>query len=249
MLLDGRIALVTGAASGIGREIARAYAREGARVVIADVDEAGGEETVAIIGPAARFVRLDAADPEDHRRAVAFAVQHHGALHVACNNAGIARGSPRAAAPLAQIPAEDWQRVIDVNLSGTFHGMRAQIPALLAAGGGSIVNIASVLGQAGNTSLSPYVASKHGIVGLTRAAALDYAQQGVRINAVGPGYIDTPILSAASEEARARMVAQHPMGRLGRSGEVAALVLWLSSDAASFCTGGYYPADGGYLAR
>ncbi|WP_245638561.1 SDR family NAD(P)-dependent oxidoreductase [Hydrogenophaga palleronii] len=258
MLLKDKVALVTGAGSGIGREVALAFAREGACVVVADVDATGGEETVARIhagadgggsSPGALFVRMDVSDPADHEAAVASAVQRFGALHVACNNAGIARGSPEAAVPLAQISARDWQRVIDVNLSGTFHGLRTQIPALLAAGGGAIVNVASVLGQVGNLSLSPYVASKHGIVGLTRAAALDYAQQGVRVNAVGPGYIDTPILSAASAEARARMVAQHPMGRLGGAGEIAELVLWLCSERASFCTGGYYPADGGFLAR
>lgn len=258
MLLKDKVALVTGAGSGIGREVALAFAREGARVVVADLDVGGGEETVAQIQAAtgatgadarALCVRVDVADPADHDAAVALAVGRFGALHIACNNAGIARGSPEAAAPLARISARDWQRVIDVNLSGTFHGLRAQIPALLAAGGGAIVNVASVLGQVGNLSLSPYVASKHGIVGLTRAAALDYAEQGVRINVVGPGYIDTPILAAAPPEARARMVAQHPVGRLGQAREIAELVLWLCSDKASFCTGAYYPADGGYLAR
>lgn len=256
MLLKDKVALVTGAGSGIGREVALAFAREGARVMVADVDAKGGEKTVAQIHaiagggePRALFLRMDVADPADHDAAVALAIQRFGALHIACNNAGIARGSPEAAAPLAQISAKDWQRVIDVNLSGTFHGLRAQIPAMLAAGSGAIVNVASVLGQVGNLSLSPYVASKHGIVGLTRAAALDYAQQGVRINVVGPGYIDTPILSAVPPDARARMISQHPMGRLGQSREIAELVLWLCSDRASFCTGGYYPADGGFLAR
>ncbi len=258
MLLKGKVSLVTGAGSGIGREVALAFARAGARVVVADVNAEGGEQTVAQVHadtgggcgePRALFVRMDVGDPADHEEAVALAVERFGALHVACNNAGIARGSPQAAAPLAQISVRDWQRVIDINLSGTFHGLRTQIPAMLAAGGGAIVNVASVLGQVGNLSLSPYVASKHGIVGLTRAAALDYAQQGVRINAVGPGYIDTPILSAASPQARAHMVSQHPMGRLGEAREIAELVLWLCSDRASFCTGGYYPADGGFLAR
>lgn len=256
MLLKDKVALVTGAGSGIGREIALVLAREGARILVTDVDAEAGKETLAKIRAAnpsgerhAEFQRLDVSRPEDHDAAVAVAIERFGALHVACNNAAIARGSPEAGVPLAQITAQDWQRVIDINLSGTFHGMRAQIPAMLASGGGAIVNMTSVLGQVGNLSLSPYVASKHGIVGLTRAAALDYAQQGVRINAVAPGYIDTPILSGASPEQRARMIAQHPMGRLGQAHEIAELVLWLCSDRASFCTGAYYPADGGFLAR
>ena len=144
---------------------------------------------------------------------------------------------------------EGWRRVIDVNLSGVFYGMRAQIPRMLQSGGGAIVNIASIYGQVGTPGAAGYAAAKHGVVGLTQTAALEYAAQGIRINAVGPAYIDTPLLKGLSAEARAALVSQHPIGRLGRAEEVAELVVWLSSERASFVTGSYYPVDGGYLAQ
>lgn len=251
MLLDGKAALVTGGASGIGRAIALAYAREGAKVVVADINDAGGRETVALIeaiGATAMYHRIDVTRPDEHIALIAAASWAFGVLNVVCNNAGIARAGDSDHPPLADVGIEEWERVIAVNMSAVFYGMRAQIPALLAAGGGSIVNISSVMGQVAAPGLSPYVASKHGVLGLTRAAAIDYAAHGVRINAVGPGYIDTPLLSGLDEAARKSVAAQLPIGRLGRPAEIAEMVVWLSSDRASFATGGYYPVDGGYLA-
>ncbi len=246
--LDGRTALVTGAASGIGRAVALAYAQAGARVVVSDISEDGGRETVSQIasaGGTAVFVRADTASPQDNERLVAQAVEHFGALHVACNNAGIGG----EAHPVGEMPPEEWNRVLSINLSGVFYGMRYQIPQMLRAGGGVIVNMASILGQVGTVEHAPYVAAKHGVVGLTRAAALEYAKRNVRVNAVGPAYIDTPLLENLSDDVRSGLVGLHPIGRLGRGSEVAELVLWLSSEKASFVTGSYYPVDGGYLAQ
>jgi NAD(P)-dependent dehydrogenase (short-subunit alcohol dehydrogenase family) len=250
MLLQGRSAIVTGAGSGIGRAVALAYAREGASVIVSDIVEAGGRETVALVRQAtpdarAVFVRADASRPEDHEALAEAAVREFGALHVACNNAGI--GGEQH--PVGELSVEAWQQVIALNLSGVFYAMRAQIPRLLAAGGGAIVNMASILGHVGTEHAAGYVAAKHGVVGLTKVAGLEYAARGVRVNAVGPAYIDTPLLDGLPPDARAALVGLHPVGRLGRAEEVAELVVWLSSDRASFATGAYYPIDGGYLAR
>ncbi len=250
MLLRNRTALVTGAASGIGRAVALAYAREGARVIVSDLSEEGGGETVRMIenatpGGESVFVRADASKPDDHEALVRAALERFGSLHVACNNAGIG-GELNL---VADMSVEGWRKVVEVNLSGVFYALRAQIPRLLEAGGGAIVNMASILGQVGTERSAGYVAAKHGVLGLTQTAALEYAARGVRVNAVGPGYIDTPLLSSLPNAARDALVALHPIGRLGRAEEVAELVVWLSSDRSSFVTGAYYPVDGGYLAR
>ncbi|MDB5020406.1 MAG: glucose 1-dehydrogenase [Pedobacter sp.] len=247
--LENKVAIVTGASSGIGKAIAILYAAEGAKVIVSDIAEAGGNETVADIkrnGGEATFVKADTSSPEDCENLVQQAVKHYGGLHIAVNNAGI--GGPIK--PVGEYPIEGWDKVIAINLSGVFYGMHFQIPAMLASGGGSIVNMASILGKVGTKGSPAYVAAKHGVIGLTEAAALEYADQNVRINAVGPGYILTPLITESLDEATLKMlVGLHPMGRLGASEEVAELSLWLNSDKASFVTGSYYNVDGGYLAQ
>jgi NAD(P)-dependent dehydrogenase (short-subunit alcohol dehydrogenase family) len=247
--LTGKVALVTGGASGIGRAVALAYGREGAAVIVSDVDEAGGVETVARVEGAgsgrAAFFRADVARPAECEALVAEALRVYGRLDVACNNAGIAG----ATAPIADHPVDAWDRVIAVNLSSVFYCMRAELPRLLAAGGGAIVNMASILGAVGFAGAPAYVAAKHGMLGLTKNAALEYAGRNVRVNAVGPAFIDTPLLAGLDAPTKAAIVALHPIGRLGRAEEVAELVLWLSTERASFMSGAYVPIDGGYLAR
>ncbi len=248
-LLENRIALVTGGGSGIGREIAYHYAAEGAKVVVSDVDEHGGSDTVARLrdrGATARFVNADTSKPGDHADLIATIVRELGALHVACNNAGIA--GPQV--PLGEYPIDGWDRVIAVNLSGVFYGMRYQIPAMVEARGGSIVNITSILGQVGFRNAGAYVSAKHGVVGLTRNAALEYGPHQIRVNAVGPGFIRTPLLDKnLTPEVLDALAKMHPLGRIGEAAEVAELVLWLSSEKASFVTGSYYAIDGGYLSQ
>lgn len=248
-ILASKVAIVTGAGSGIGRQIAIMYSAEGAKVVLSDINESGGNETVAMIlknGGEAIFIATDTSGAENNKMLVEETVKHYGALHIACNNAGI--GGPLA--PTGEYPLDGWEKVIGINLSGVFYGMRFQIPAILDAGGGAIVNIASILGQAGTRYSPAYVAAKHGVVGLTKAAALEYADKNIRINAVGPGYILTPLLTNTLNEDQMKPLAGlHPIGRLGQPEEVAELVLWLSSSKASFVTGSYYAVDGGYLAQ
>jgi NAD(P)-dependent dehydrogenase (short-subunit alcohol dehydrogenase family) len=248
MLLQGKRALVTGAAMGIGRGIAMAMASEGAAVLVCDLEDEAGARTVADIeaaGGRAAYCRLDVTQPAAHAHAVAQAQALFGGLDIACNNAGISGEFVRT----ADQSDANWQRVIDINLTGVFYGVRAQIPALLQAGGGAIINISSILGQVGLEELSPYTAAKHGVVGLTRTVALEYGRQGIRCNAVGPAFIKTRLLENVPEEARQHLAEQHALGRLGEVKEVADLVCWLASDRASFVTGNYHAVDGGYLSR
>jgi len=247
--LEGKVAIVTGGGSGIGRAVALLYAKEGALVVVSDIDEPGGQESARQIrseGGEALFVRADVSRPPDNLGLVESAVREYGGLHIAFNNAGI--GGPLA--PTGEYPIEGWDKVISINLSGIFYGMRYEIPAIINSGGGSIVNMASILGIVGTKFSPAYVASKHGIIGLTKAAAIEYAGKNIHINSVGPGYILTPLLTNTLDENTLNSLSGlHPVGRLGTSEEVAELVLWLSSPRSSFVTGSYYTIDGGYTAQ
>jgi NAD(P)-dependent dehydrogenase (short-subunit alcohol dehydrogenase family) len=242
---EGKTALVTGAGSGIGKAVSIALGAEGANVVACDINVDAAQEVVQGIlasGGEATAVAGDVGRPEDVQAAVDSAVEKYGALHLAFNNAGI--GGPLGL--IADIDIDQYKQLMDINLHSVFYGMRCQIPEMLKVGGGAIVNCSSILGLVGDGGAAPYVAAKHGVAGLTKAAALGYASQGVRVNSVHPGYIDTPLLQALPEETYDGLVALHPIGRLGKAGEVADLVLFLLSDKASFITGSQHVIDGGY---
>lgn len=248
---NGQAAIVTGAGSGIGRECAITFAREGAKVVVSDINVECGQEVVQLIekqGGKAVFKAANVAKAVEVEALVKFTVDTFGGLHALVNNAGISGDL----ATTADYPLESWDKVIAVNQNGVFYGMKYGIPAILASGGGAITNVASILGMVGFGNAVAYTAAKHAVVGMTRAAALEYSGQGVRINVVGPAFIETPMLSGLDTmgpEAKTMITGLHPIGRMGKPEEVAELVVWLSSPRASFCTGTYYAVDGGYLAQ
>jgi NAD(P)-dependent dehydrogenase (short-subunit alcohol dehydrogenase family) len=245
---DGKVAFITGGGSGIGKACSLSFALGGASVAIADRDLASAQKVVDEItkkGGKAHAINLDVADDTAVGKAIAETVDKYGRLDIAVNNAGI--GGDQA--PTGDQSVEGWRKVLSVNLDGVFYCMRHELAVMKKAGGGAIVNMASILGAVGFANSAGYVAAKHGVVGLTQTAAIEYAGEGIRVNAVGPGFIHTPLLSVLPKEALDGIAALHPMNRLGTAEEVAALVIFLASPAASFITGSYYPVDGGYLAR
>jgi NAD(P)-dependent dehydrogenase (short-subunit alcohol dehydrogenase family) len=250
-LLEGKVALVTGGGSGIGRASSLVFAREGARVVVADVVADGGEETVGMIkkaGGEAIFVKTDVSKAAEVEAMVNRAVKAYGRLDCAFNNAG----TEGTIAQTAEYSEESWERVIAINLKGVWLCLKYEIPQLLKQGGGAIVNTASALGLVGIANQPAYVASKHGVVGLTKTAALEYAKLGIRVNAMCPGAIRTPMLDRAlgpQPQLAEAIAGLEPVGRLGKPEEIAEAVVWLCSDAASFVTGHAMSVDGGWVAQ
>ncbi len=250
--LEGKVALVTGGASGIGRATALTFAREGAKLIIADMNEDGGQQTVHMItekGGDATFVQVDVTSATEVEAMISKTVETYGRLDCAHNNAGISSGGQRAFT--ADYPEDRWHQVLAINLTGVWLCMKYEIPQMLQQGGGAIVNTASVAGLVGLPYASAYVASKHGVVGLTKTAALEYAKSGIRVNCVCPGYIETPMTEQGRNdpERMAQMIASEPIGRIGNPEEIAESVVWLCSDAESFVTGHTMTVDGGYVAQ
>lgn len=247
-LLQDKVAIVTGAGSGIGRAVALSYAREGARVVVSDIDVEGGNKTVEMIKEMkgeAIFFPSDSSTPEGNEALVNKALEAYGKLDIACNNAGIGG----LAALTGDYTLEDWKKVIDINFNGVFYGCKYQLKAMEANGSGAIVNMASIHGLVAAPMSSAYTSSKHGIVGLTKNIGAEYGAKNIRCNAVGPAYIKTPLLdNNLTQEQLDFLVTKHPIGRLGEPEEVAEFVTFLSSNKASFMTGAYYVVDGGYTA-
>ena len=247
-VLTKKVALVTGGGSGIGEACAKALAAAGAEVAIADLNLDSVHRVVADVAAAggiAKAYSLDVSNDSEVDSVISAIVSEFGGLHIAVNNAGISGEM----APTGEQSPAGWRKVLSVNLDGVFYCMRHELAAMKRSGEGSIINMASILGAVGFANASGYTAAKHGVLGLTQTAAIEYAAEGIRVNSVGPGFIQTPLLSALPQEAIAGIAALHPMNRLGTPEEVAELVLFLASPASSFITGGYYPVDGGYLAR
>lgn len=241
---SGKVVLITGAGSGIGRATAIAFAGAGANVVVADISEPGGHETVRTIvefNGRAEFRHVDVADEVSVRNLVTGIVADHGRLDIAHNNAGI----EASLVPLIKLSTDEWRRVVDVNLNSVFYCLQAEISAMLETGGGAIVNTASASGVIGGYNLSCYTATKHAVVGLTKAAAMDYATQGIRINAICPGLVDTPFISALPQQAIDRLMLATPIARLAQPDEIAQAVMWLCSDSASYMLGHPLSVDGG----
>lgn len=250
--MKDKVALITGAATGIGRATAELFAREGARLALADFNAEQGEQLAGQLragGAEVLFVKTDVSKAEDCERMVAATVARFGRLDAAFNNAGISDG------PLppgtADYPLELWERVIAVNLSGVFYCMRFELRAMLESGGGCIVNTSSLAGQIAFGGIPGYVASKHGVVGLTRTVAVEYGARGIRCNAIGPGFIDTPMTAAAfsSTQFRQAVPAAVPMGRVAEPSEVAEAALWLCGQRASYVNGAFLAVDGGFLSQ
>lgn len=248
--LKGKIAIVTGGASGIGEAASLLFATHGAKVVVSDIHEDAGIKVVDMINQkngGAVFIKADVSRPSDCKVLVENTVTKFGRLDIAFNNAGIGG----EANPIADLSIDGWDKIIAVNLSSVFYCMKYQLQQMEKQGSGVIVNTSSILGAVGFANSAGYVAAKHGLLGLTKNGALEYSAKGIRINAIGPGFISTPLLTHAGIEGDARKMIErlHPIGRLGEAEEVAELVVWLSSEKASFITGSYYAVDGGYLAQ
>lgn len=245
--LKNKVCFVTGAGSGIGKAIALMYAEQGAKVVVSDINDEHGQAVVKEIenaGGTAMYVKANTAHAEEVEALVAKTVEKYGRLDIACNNAGISGTQ----SPGAELSIADWKNIIDINLNGVFYGCKYATEQMLKNGGGAIVNIGSIHSITAVPNAVGYATSKHAVLGLTRNFGIEYASKNIRVNAVGPGYIDTPLLSNLPEEAHQMLISKHPIGRLGTAEEVARLVLFLSLDSSTFINGGYYAIDGGYTA-
>jgi NAD(P)-dependent dehydrogenase (short-subunit alcohol dehydrogenase family) len=248
---EGKVALVTGGGSGIGRATSLAFAGEGAKVVVNDIEAEGGEETVRLIKSArgeAIFAKADVSKAAEVEAMVQRTIDTYGRLDCAFNNAGVGEPLKR----LSKTSEENWDRVMATNLKGVYLCMKYELPVMFKQGKGAIVNTASLAGLKGLPGQAAYVASKHGVVGLTKSAAIEYATSGIRINAVCPGVIDTPLIAPNMKDrpqVQKAYIDMEPIGRLGKPEEIAAAVLWLCSDEASFVVGSVFPVDGGVVAR
>jgi len=246
--MKNKTVIITGAASGIGKSTAELFATQGTNTVLCDINEFELEElakTIRFNGGKAVTFKADVSHPEEMKELVDFTIKTHRQLDIAVNNAGISGEINQ----IEEMSIEGWKKVIEVNLNSVFYGMKYQIKAMLKNNGGSIVNISSILGKVGFAGSAGYTAAKHGIIGLTETAALEYSSHNIRINAVGPAFIDTPLLKILDDNTRSQIVSLHPIGRLGKPEEVAELIYWLGSEKASFVTGSYYAIDGGYLSK